>query len=129
MPQSNTKSYAAHEKDAQWTKDGLRPYFAYRDLGIKDATDGKVLAHIIRAAKPCGGPLGLHTHHLDFQMVYMIKGWARIYLEDAGEIRVEAGDAWYQSPGVKHEVLEYSDDWEVLEITMPAEFETREDEG
>ncbi len=24
-------------------------------------------------------------------------------------------------------VLEYSDDWEVIEITMPAEFETRDE--
>ena len=54
-------------------------------------------------------------------MVYLIKGWARIYLEDIGEIRVETGDVWFQAPGVKHEVLEYSDDWEVMEITMPAE--------
>ena len=29
--------------------------------------------------------------------------------------------------GVKHEVLEYSDDWKVLEITMPAEFETHDE--
>ncbi len=60
-------------------------------------------------------------------MVYLLKGWARIHLEDAGEIRVEAGDAWYQAPGVRHEVLEYSDDWEVIEITMPADFATTEE--
>ena len=40
---------------------------------------------------------------------------------------MEAGDAWYQAPGVRHEVLEYSDDWQVLEITMPAEFETHDE--
>ena len=57
-------------------------------------------------------------------MGYMVKGWARMYFEGFGEMRVEAGDTWYQPPGVKHELLEYSDDWEVIEITMPAEFET-----
>ena len=30
-------------------------------------------------------------------------------------------------PAIKHEVLEYSDDWQVLEITMPAEFETHDE--
>ena len=55
MTEKTTKSFAAHAKDAQWGKD-LRPYFAYRDLGIKDATDGRVLAHIIRAEQPCDGP-------------------------------------------------------------------------
>ena len=127
MTEKTTKSFAAHEKDARWARDGLRPYFEYRDVGIKDATEGKVLAHIIRAAQPCEGPMGYHSHVLDFQMVYLIRGWARIYFEDIGEIRVEAGDVWFQAPGVKHEVLEYSDDWEVMEITMPAEFDTHDE--
>lgn len=121
------KSFAAHARGARWEKGGLRSYFAYRDLGIKDATGGKVLAHVIRADQPCTGPMGYHSHTLDFQMVYQIKGWARIYLEDIGEIRVEEGDAWYQAPGVRHEVLEYSEDWQVIEITMPADFPTQDE--
>ena len=127
MDGKTTKAFAARAKDAQWVKQGLRPYFAYRDLGIKDATGGKVLAHIIRADQPCKTPMGYHSHDLEFQMVYLIKGWARLDFEDIGEIRVEAGDAWYQPPGIKHEVLEYSDDWEVIEITMPAELPTRDE--
>ena len=65
-------------------------------------------------SNPATAPLGYHSHALDFQMVYLISGWARLYFEDIGEIRVEAGDAWYQPPGIKHEVLEYSDDWQGL---------------
>ena len=30
----------------------------------------------------------------------------------------------YQEPGIRHRVVDYSDDLEVLEITIPAEFET-----
>ena len=123
MTHRTTGSFAARSRDAVWTAD-LRPYFRYRDLGIKDATGGKVLAHVIRSEQPCEGPMGLHSHDLEFQMVYLTKGWARLYFEDIGEIRVEAGDAWYQPPRIRHEVLEYSDDWEVIEITMPADFET-----
>jgi quercetin dioxygenase-like cupin family protein len=120
-------AFAAHAKDAEWIKDGLRPYFRYRDLGIKDATQGRVMAQVIKAAEPCKGPMGYHSHVLDFQMGYMVKGWARMYFEGFGEMRVEAGDTWYQPPGVGHELLEYSDDWEVIEITMPAEFETQDE--
>ena len=126
MTGKTTKSYAAHSKDAQWGKDP-RPYLAYRDLAIKDGTEGKVLARIIRADQPFDGPTGYHSHALDFQMVYLFSGWARLYFEDIGEIRMEAGDAWYQPPGINHEVLDYSDDWQVLEITMPAKFETHDD--
>ena len=114
MSDNSVKSFAAPATDAHWSREGLRSYFAYRDRGVKQATDGKVLAHVIRAEQPCDGPMGYHSHTLDFQMVYQVKGWARVYLEDIGEIRVEAGDVWYQAPGVKHELLEYSDDWEVV---------------
>ena len=129
MADEKVSAFAAHARDAKWVKDkdGLRPYFRYRDLGIKDATEGRVLAHIIRAAQPCPGTMGYHSHRLDFQMAYLIKGWARIYFEHIGEIRVDAGDAWYQPPGVNHEVLEFSDDFEVMEITMPAEFDTHDE--
>ena len=48
--------------------------------------------------------------------------------EDEGEVRFEAGDSWYQTPMIKHEVLEFSDDFEVIEITMPAEFPTHDAE-
>ena len=44
------KTVPAFATHAKWVKEGLRPYFKYRDLGIRDATNGKVLAHIIRAA-------------------------------------------------------------------------------
>ena len=117
------QAFAAHVKDAEWTT-GFRPYFQYRDLGVKDATEGRVLAQVIRAAQPCGGPMGYHSHVLEFQMNYLLSGWALLYFEEVGEVRVEAGDAWYQPPGVKHEVLEYSEDFETIEITMPADFPT-----
>ena len=45
---------ATHAKDAHFER-GLRSFFEYRDLGIKDATQGKVVAHVIRAA--AGRPL------------------------------------------------------------------------
>ncbi len=128
MGENRAKSFVARATDAHWSREGLRSYFAYRDLGVKDATEGKVLAHVIRAEQPCEGPMGYHSHSLSFQMVYQVKGWARVYLEDIGEIRVEAGDAWYQAPGVKHELLEYSDDWEVVEITLPADFATTDEQ-
>ncbi len=112
-------------KSAEW-KTGLRSYFEYRDLGIVAATGGKVLAHQIRAREPCSGSGGCHTHDLEFQMNYMLRGWVRVEFEDVGEVRFEAGDSWYQPSNVKHEVLEFSDDFEVIEICMPAEFPTEE---
>ena len=95
--------------------------------GSKVPPNGEILVQVSRANKPCEGAIGYHSHTLGFQMSIMIKGSARIYLEDIGEIEVEAGDAWYQPSGIKHEVLEYSDDFETIEITLPAEFPTHDE--
>jgi uncharacterized protein YjlB len=35
-----------------------------------------------------------------------------------------AGSCWIQPAGIKHTVLEYSDDLEVLEIIIPGTFDT-----
>jgi hypothetical protein len=40
---------ASHAKDARFER-GLRSFFEYRDLGIEQATGGRVVAHVIRAA-------------------------------------------------------------------------------
>ena len=116
-------STLSFHKSAEW-KTGLRRYLGYRDLGSVEASKGKILAHVVRAKKPRSGPGGYHTHDLEFQMNYMLCGWIRIEFEDLGEIRFEAGHSWHQVPNVKHEVLEYSEDREVIEICMPAEFST-----
>lgn len=115
--------HVSHEKGAYWDE-GLREYFAYRDLGMVDRSGGKVRAHVIRPNGPCKGPGDLHYHVLDFQMVYVLQGWARVWFEGVGEIRFEPGSCMYQEPGIRHRVLEYSDDYTVIEITSPADFET-----
>ncbi len=104
---------------------GLRTYREYRDLGVADATGGKIHAHIIRTTRPCPqGGSGLHYHDLDFQLVFCLKGRSTVWFEGHGEVNFEAGDSWIQPPRIRHNVLYYSDDYEVLEITLPAEYET-----
>jgi quercetin dioxygenase-like cupin family protein len=105
---------------------GLRAYSAYRDLGIAAATDGMVQAHVIRMTKPFeeGEVSTPHLHDVDFQMVYVLKGWFRTELEGEGEHTFTAGSCWIQPPRIRHTVRGYSDDCELLEIVLPADFET-----
>lgn len=105
--------------------DGLRPYFLYRNLGIARATKGRIGAHVIRARKAVKGGQGRHAHGLAFQMVYVLKGKARFWYDGFGTVDVVAGSAVYQPPGIRHEMLSCSRNCEILEITMPAEFETQ----
>ena len=51
-----TQGFAVtHAKDAHFER-GLRSFFEYRDLGIKEATQGRVVAHVIRAARGPSSP-------------------------------------------------------------------------
>ena len=107
---------------------GLRRYAKYRDLGMAKATSGMVQAHVIRFVPPCRPEevSKLHYHDVEFQMVYVLKGWIKTELEGQGAHVMRPGSAWIQPPRIKHKVLDYSDDAEVLEIVLPANFETVE---
>jgi len=107
---------------------GLRRYAKYRDLGMAKATNGMVQAHVIRFVPPCRPEevSKLHYHDVEFQMVYVLKGWVKTELEGQGPHVMRPGSAWIQPPRIKHKVLDYSDDAEVLEIVLPADFETTE---
>ena len=53
-------------------------------------------------------------------------GMANLKLEGEGAHTMRAGSAWLQPPRIRHRVLDYSDDCEVLEIVLPADFKTVE---
>jgi hypothetical protein len=106
------KFAVSHHREEDFDQ-GLRSYARYRDLGLAPATDGMVQAHVIRMIPPfrpeeVSTP---HYHDVDFQMIYVLKGWM-------------TGSCWIQPPKIKHTVLGYSDDCELLEIVLPADFET-----
>ena len=112
-------------KENPFVAGGLMTYREYRDLGIGKATGGRVHAHVIRPTEPCPeGGSGLHYHDVEFQMVMVLRGTSTVWFEGQGEVTFEAGDCWIQPPRIRHNVLHYSDDYEVLEITLPAEYET-----
>jgi hypothetical protein len=105
---------------------GLRRYAKYRDLGIGRATNRMVQAHVIRFVPPCRPEevSKRHFHDVEFQMIYVLKGWIKTELEGQGAIVMKAGSCWLQPPRIEHVVLDYSDDCEVLEVIMPADFDT-----
>ena len=115
----------SHLEDTSFKSGGLRGFFEYRDLGIKESTGGKVGAHVIRAVPGEHATGDAHTHDLQFQMVYVLKGWVRFWYEGHGEVLLKPGSCVHQPPGIRHRELEHSDDLELIEITLPANFETQ----
>lgn len=119
------RTTVTHAAQAEYDP-GLRAFFAYRDLGIRAASGGSFGAHVIRAVPGEGPKPAWHTHDLDFQMVFVLRGWVEFEYADIGAVRLEAGSSVYQPPGVRHREVRHSDDLEMLEITSPAEFATHD---
>jgi len=92
----------------------------YRDL-LPSRLGGRWVASHIRAAR--GGPVSdrVHHHALRLQLIYCLSGEARLVYEEQGPPFVfRAGDLVMQPPGLRHQVLEASAGFEVVEIASPA---------
>ena len=126
-PRRPQRFVVSHHREKDF-EGGLRSYAKYRDLGIVKATNGMVRAHVIRFVPPCRPEevSKRHYHDVDFQMVYVLKGWIKTEFEGQGAMVMRAGSAWIQPPRIEHVVLDYSDDCEVLEVILPADFATVE---
>lgn len=119
-----TKGFVASHAAGATFERGLRSFYEYRDLGIKAATDGKVAAHVIRAAQGTEFSSQPHTHNTAFQLVYILKGWIEFEYEGQGVVRLEAGSCVHQPPEIRHRELGHSNDIEMLEIVLPGNFST-----
>ena len=115
----------SHARGATFER-GLRSFFEYRDLGVKDATAGHVDAHVIRAAAGTDFSSQPHLHRTTFQLVYVLKGWIEFEYEGHGRVRLEAGSCVHQPPAIRHREVGHSSDIEMLEIVLPAGFATKE---
>ena len=129
MTMWNGQAFTVSHADASaFEGAGLRPFFEYRKLGIQEATQGRFDAHVIRAVPGMESPGAWHAHDLDFQMVFVLKGWVVFEYEGEGEHVLRAGSCVLQPPGIRHREARHSDDLELIEIVSPADFGTRDTE-
>ena len=121
--------FVSHLNESDFKVGGLRSYSAYRDLGIAAATHGLATGHVIRMTAPfTDEQRQKHHHNVNFQLVYVLKGWFKNEFEGQGVHVMKQGSYWIQPPGIRHSVLGWSDDCELLEIILPAEHETVNDD-
>jgi mannose-6-phosphate isomerase-like protein (cupin superfamily) len=111
--------------DTAFTRDGPRADVEYRDLGWSAATNGRIGAKHVRAIRPFDVETGWHWHDMTAHFVIVLKGWIKFrYAGIDGEVTVRVGATLSQPGGVPHNVVGRSDDLELIEINMPAEFAT-----
>jgi quercetin dioxygenase-like cupin family protein len=104
--------------------EGRRSFFKYRDLGVTDATDGKMRAQVTSSTQGLGQPTGWHYHVCDHQLVYMLKGWVDLEFEDGTKVRLMPGDSLMIPGGMRHNETGTAETLELLEVSVPAEMKT-----
>jgi mannose-6-phosphate isomerase-like protein (cupin superfamily) len=114
----------SHLKKSRFEKRGLRSYFEYRDLGIRRATGGRIVAHVIRARAGKAPHGEWHWHDIRTQFVYVLKGWVEFEYEGVGRVMMKAGSCFYQPPRIRHRELRHSRNLEMIEVVAPARFKT-----
>jgi len=111
-------------RDSRFTP-GRRPEIKYRDLGVKDATDGRMRAEVMHvSADSPAQPTGWHYHTCEIQFLYMLKGWVDLEFGDRGVVRLEAGDSMMIPGGMVHQEIAASPVMELLEVSLPAQLGT-----
>jgi quercetin dioxygenase-like cupin family protein len=114
----------SHEAESDYRQgEGPRAYFRYRDLGVATATQRRIHIHIVRSTKALDGGTGWHSHSMG-QLFYVLRGWADLAVERQPAVRMSAGDAMCISPRMKHNVPGFSADYLVLEMCIPADYDT-----
>ena len=103
---------------------GRRSFFKYRDLGVTEASNGKLRAQVMQTVASMKEPTGWHYHECDGQFVYMLKGWVDLEFESGEKLRVSEGESLFIPGGLKHNETALSDDSEILELSVPADMGT-----
>ena len=104
--------------------EGRRDFFTYRDLAVRDASNGAMRAQVMKAITGMTQPTGWHYHTCDGQFVYALKGWVELEFETGETLRLEAGDSVFIPGGMPHNELRTSNDVEILEVSTPGELGT-----
>ena len=143
------QTFCRHQlKDAIWEPWRLAGFEA-RETGIGEATGGVASVQVARVngdsngsaqGKPNGGEYGgpggggeqgnpnsaeqVTSHTGDILFTFVMEGEVTLNGEEQGAHRLEAGDAYVIPPHTKTSLTDRSDDLELLEVALPARFDT-----
>lgn len=113
------------EPSAYVAGNGPRRYFAYRDLGVAGATDRRIHIHVVRAVEVPPGGTGWHVHTMG-QLFVVLSGSGVIKVNTPDAIPIHAGDSMCIGAGMKHDVSAFSPDYAVIEMCLPADYDTKD---
>ncbi len=98
-----------------------QPGYVARDTTINDCTKG--MAGVVVVRKGTGNP-GWTTHTADIAFGFVISGSMRLEGQGNTPFHLSPGDAFVIPPGMATHWADPSDDFELLEVTLPGQFTT-----
>ena len=104
--------------------EGRRDWMKYRELGVTEASDGKIRAQVTSASQGLSEPTGWHIHLCEGQLVYMLNGWVDLEFAGGKVVRIEEGDSMYIPGGTPHNEIATSEGFELVEVSVPADMGT-----
>jgi len=107
---------------AVWTPWRLRGFEA-RETGIGTATSGVASVQVARALGSSGGQVTSHSS--DILFAFVLSGSVTLHGEGQGAHALSEGDAYVIPPQLKTSLTDSSSDLQLLEVSLPANFETR----
>jgi mannose-6-phosphate isomerase-like protein (cupin superfamily) len=104
--------------------EGRRTFLKWRDLGMREVTNGFMRADIFTKVPGDFPGTGWHYHPKGGQFFYVLEGWVELEFEDGKLYRFKKGDAGWIPGGMRHCAMRMSDDHKSLELSFPSEIET-----
>ena len=101
-----------------WRLDG----FDFRETGIGAATAGLASVQVARVKSEV--PVQVTSHNSDILFTFVMEGTVTLQGEGQGAHGLTAGDAFVIPPHVKTSLTDCSEDLELLEVSLPATFDT-----
>ena len=98
---------------------GRRDFMTYRELGVTEASHGRIRAQVTASSAGLSKPTGWHVHLCEGQFVYMLSGWVDLAFADR-KVRISAGDSIYIPGNTPHNEIATSENFELVEVSVPA---------
>jgi len=102
-----------------WRIDG----FEHRDTGINDATNGIASVNVARVIHPNSKAQTI-SHDTNILFTFVMQGQMILDAEGYDSQTVHKGDAYVIPPHLKHKISNISADLELLEVSLPGQFNT-----
>ncbi|KAI8622990.1 RmlC-like cupin domain-containing protein [Xylariaceae sp. FL1651] len=100
------------------------PGFEARDTGVEDGTKGVAAVRVVRPAAGEEQPVSVTSHDSDILFTVVLSGSCTLHGEGQGSQTMSEGDAYTLPPNLKTCLTDCSTDLSLLEVSLPARFNT-----